>query len=468
MIKECNSMHKVAGFFRLLLCSLSLPGIVIADASSEYAPMQLPSYVSRDRATPIVRAVAKVMPSVVNISTEHIQRVSDPFAAFFHEFFDRHYQVYKETIPLGSGIVIDESGLILTNDHVIRRASRVHVRLYDGQDYKAIPVAHDPTNDLALLAIQDLPDNVKLQAVLFALPEDLLLGETVITVGNPFGLQHSVAAGVLSAKNRSLKEGNVLFNDILQTDAAINPGNSGGPMLNLDGHLIGINLAIRRDAEGIGFAIPLRRVEKVLAGWLIPERFSLGACGFTARSETNHQGIYAVIDRVDHDSPAAAAGLQSGDIIQAINGQAVTRALDVGRIMYRKRNGDNIDLTLADNRRVSFTIQQIHPNQLARHRLGIQVQPLTTPLRQAMGLGEAVQGLVLSEVADNSPLKTAGLNRGDIIFRLGDQAVTTAEELFAALRQLHPGDIVTMFFASIEDIRGRRFLRRFAINVTLQ
>jgi len=191
-----------------------------------------------NRVTPLVRAVRRVLPAVVNIGTESIIRVSDPFESFFNEFFGT-YRYYKQSIPLGSGVIIDAAGLVLTNYHVVRRASKLQVRLWDGAQCSAVPIALDETNDLALLRLNvDGAQKKPFTAIRFAIPDDLLLGETVAAVGNPFGLEHSVSAGVLSARNRNWEEGNVVFHDILQTDAAINPGNSPwmrGPLAAISG-----------------------------------------------------------------------------------------------------------------------------------------------------------------------------------------------------------------------------------------
>ncbi|NLZ64473.1 MAG: trypsin-like serine protease, partial [Lentisphaerae bacterium] len=170
---------------------------------------------------------------------------------------------------------------MLTNFHVVQRAGNVEVRLYNGKSYPAVLVGYDQPNDLCLLRLQgDFQGENALAAASFAQSGDLLLGETVISIGNPFGLEHSVSLGVLSAFNRNFSEGEISFSDIIQTDAAINPGNSGGPLVNLDGDLIGINLAIRQDAQGIGFAIPLSRIELFLSYWLRPSHFANAYFGF--------------------------------------------------------------------------------------------------------------------------------------------------------------------------------------------
>ena len=222
-----------------------------------------------NRRTPVVEVVSEVLPSVVNIGTEKIVKVryTDPsrrvrgdlFDEFFSEFFGPPVKEgYRRSNSLGSGVIIDPRGYILTNYHVIERASVIRVTLSDESKYEAVFVAGDEISDLALIKIEPLKP---LKAVTFGKDDDLLLGETVIVLGNPFGLAQTVTVGVLSAKNREARyEGEILYRDILQTDAAVNPGSSGGPLVNIDGQVIGISVAIYREAQNIGFALPVSRV----------------------------------------------------------------------------------------------------------------------------------------------------------------------------------------------------------------
>ena len=310
-----------------------------------------------------VLAVAKVLPAVVNVSTERIvtsphqsSRGNDPFSELFDEYFQENRQEPRTSNSLGSGVIIDAHGLVLTNYHVILRASRIIVTLADGRNFDATPVAADESNDLALLRIDSLPEDQTLAAIDFALPGDLYLAETVVTVGNPFGLGHSVASGVLSAVGRhAYLDGQLLHDDILQTDAAINPGNSGGPLVNLDGQLIGINLAIRADAQGIGFAIPVKRLESVLANWLLPNHFGQQQLGLIPATAVDAEGQpYVSVAGLVEGSPAAA-GLETGDVITAIDGVPVRQAIDVSRRLWRLQAEEAIVFTLADGNEVTIT-----------------------------------------------------------------------------------------------------------------
>ncbi len=420
--------------------------------------------------TPMVEAVQSVLPTVVNISTERVVETADPFNSFFNEFFGRHRRrrLYRQKIPLGSGVIVDPAGLVLTNYHVVRRATDIHVQLFEGRDWQAKLIAHDAANDLALLQLLGDSELQDIKAVKFAAPGDLYLGETVITVGNPFGLEHSVSSGVLSARNRTLTEDDIAFNDILQTDAAINPGNSGGPLINLDGELIGINIAIRRDAEGIGFAIPVKRIENVLAHWLVPSQFSTTTCGLIPGTEFDQTGMRAIVQEVIENSPAAQAGLASGDCIVEINGQAVRRALDVGAVLWRLQLGDIVNCKLKDGKEKKLIVAEMTPELLVERRLGLRLQELDDTLRQGMGLPDNLQGLIIRDVLENSQFAAVNVRRGDMILQVAENPVVTQKDLANALNNKRPGDSVPILFIAMEQIRDRIYLRRFILEVVLR
>ena len=423
---------------------------------------------SAARTTPVVRAVQTVMPTVVNISTERIVRVADLFDNLFNDFYGGQFgRLERETIPLGSGVIVCCGGLVITNYHVVSRASNIMVRLWDGNMCEARLIAYDSPNDLALLRVERKGEGTNLPAVEFAKPDDLFLGETVVTVGNPFGLGHTVTKGVLSAKNRTLTEGRVTFNDILQTDAAINPGNSGGPLVNLDGHLIGINIAIRRDAEGIGFAIPMRRVEAVLARWLVPSRFSLAYCGFVPQTQVQDGVMTVIASDVESGSPAEQAGLRDGDTITHVNEKPVNRALQVGRVLWRLQPGGELDLMIDGKTVKKLKVGTLSPKLLVRRRLGLELQELTGPLLKALGLPEDLRGLAITEVLPDSQFAAVNARREDIIVRIDGVRIETVDGVYQALKDKSPGATIPIHLIAVERIRGQVFLRRFGINVTL-
>jgi S1-C subfamily serine protease len=429
--------------------------------------------VSAVRRTPVVEAVEAALPSVVNISTQAVIRVSDPFAVEFERFFAMQSDRLAESTSVGSGIIVDSHGLVLTNYHVVQRASNVMVRLLDGDQFPAAPVAYDVDNDLCLLQLTGDLSGESLVAIPFALPDDLLLGETVVTVGNPFGLENSVSTGVLSARNRSYREGEVAFDDILQTDAAINPGNSGGPLVNLDGELIGMNVSIRRDAEGIGFAIPLRRIEAVLASWLVPSRFSSGYCGFGVETAMTAGGPTVRVKQVWEGSPAAAAGLRVGDVIVAVNGERTARALDVGRTLWRLTTGAVARLERADGQVLNVAVEEMSAAVLVRQRLGIRVQPLNRGLRRALGLPESIQGLAITEVFSDSEFAKRKVRwgdmvrRGDIIAQAAGMETVSVDILGRALATTRSGSRMPLVLIAVDTIRGQVRSSYIRIDVTL-
>ena len=220
-----------------------------------------------------MQAVRKVSPAVVNISSVYeVRKRTGPFSGFganpffeefFKDFFDPRFERRQQYTSLGSGVIIDgKKGLILTNAHVIQKTATIKVMLQDEREFEAKIVGADPDSDLAVLKIDSenqLPD------VTMGNSDDLMIGETVIAIGNPFGFSHTVTTGVISALNRSIRTEDRVYNDFIQIDASINPGNSGGPLLNINGDLIGINTAIYAKAQGIGFAIPISKARKIIS-----------------------------------------------------------------------------------------------------------------------------------------------------------------------------------------------------------
>src|SRR6266542_2754014 len=289
---------------------------------------QIPPTVSVARRSPVAVVAHNVLPSVVNIQTEATirRREVDPFFDPFG-FFGGNRE-YK-TQSLGSGFVWSNDGIVVTNNHVVEGASSISVNFNDGSKLPAKLIGVDPDSDVAVLRV----DAKNLAAAPIGASSDLMIGESVVAVGNPFGLSGTVTTGVVSALGRSVpsKEQGRTFTDFIQTDASINPGNSGGPLLNIEGKVIGINTAIYANAQGIGFAIPVDRARKVIQdllrygqvrnAWigavtstLTPEEAK--RIGATARSG-------ALVSRVFSGSPAAAAGLQQGDVITAVEGHGV-------------------------------------------------------------------------------------------------------------------------------------------------
>jgi S1-C subfamily serine protease len=371
-----------------------------------------------------VLAVEKVMPTVVNIATETIIHVRDPFEEFFRQFWDPYHrrQPPNSQYSLGSGVVIDEAGYLLTNDHVVRRADKIAVKFCTGTNvYSATMVASDPKSDVALLKL-NAPAGEKFKAIQFAREDDLLLGETVLALGNPFGLGGSVTRGILSSKSRVLpKEGEPLdIPNWLQTDAPINLGNSGGPLVDLHGELIGINVAVLNEvegqrAQGIGFAIPIRRVLEALSD-IFPTEF-VKSYWFGARVKVGTTPL--VITAVQAQSPAGKAGLKPGDAILEVNGKAPKSFIDFADLLVAGA-GSEVRLAIrrgTAGREVSLELvpeKTVFNAGMIRDRLGLDFEELTPQVAARYGVG-ASDGLLVTGVEESSQAAIAGLQRGMLV-----------------------------------------------------
>jgi len=386
----------------------------------------------------VVAAVEKCIPSVVNIATETIVATRDPWDNLFREFFDPYYrQRPSKQYSLGSGVIIDKEGFILTNYHVVARAGRVLVKLADGRELEAERIVGASATDLALLKIR-AEEGETFSAVQFAEDDDLLLGETVLALGNPFGLGGSVSRGILSSKSRRPPREDEPLDvpDWLQTDAAVNPGNSGGPLINLDGEMIGINVAIYREGQGISFAIPIKRVSEALSEIYSPE--VLESLWFGARVRPSAAPL--LVTSVQLESPAGRAGLRAGDLILKVNGQTPTGFIDFNRQLLQTKDEKDISLLIEhnhDQRTLTFRLQpeaEFFNAALIRRKTGASVQETTPALAQKLRLPDA-EGLLVVEVDEDSPAAKVALQSGMLITSLGGKP---ASSIVAVAKRLYP------------------------------
>jgi len=374
-----------------------------------------------------VAAVEEVMPSVVNIATSRLVENNDFYDSMFRRFYglDNAPQREEKINSIGSGVIIEvlgEEGYILTNLHVVRRATRIQVQLWDGRIYEAQQLLWTSHKDLAVLRIVRQPGDKPFKPVRFAKDDDLLLGETVIAAGNPFGLGGSVSRGILSSKNRRAVPGTNMplgYEDWLQTDADINPGNSGGPLINLRGELIGINVAVygQNEGMGLGFAIPVKQVSAALSDFFTLE--------FTADlwlgARFKGKPYPLTVSEVQPNSPADRAGLRVGQMVVEVNGQAVSGLVEFNKLMAASTN-NRPTLTVTENGTPRTLQTELLPmtelnRQLLSKRLGLTTQPLTES--QAAGLQiKAAEGLLVSAVEKDSPAASAQLQAGMILTRV--------------------------------------------------
>jgi serine protease Do len=397
----------------------------------ERAP--IPPSVSTARRTPIVTVAHDVGPAVVNIQTESTirRREVDPFDPF-GIFGGRDRSFTSQS--LGSGFVWSSEGIIVTNNHVVEGASSITVNFSDGTQLPARLIGVDPDSDVAVLRV----DAKNLLAAPVGTSADLLIGETVIAVGNPFGLSGTVTTGVVSALGRSVpsKEAGRTFTDFIQTDASINPGNSGGPLLNIEGRVIGINTMIFANAQGIGFAIPVDRAKKVIVDILRYGQVHsawIGAVTATITpEEARRTGLRAsrgaLVARVISGSPAQAAGLRTGDIITAVDGRPVDSREAFSTLTATVAAGQPLPLTVArDGTTKSISVR---PSE-APGDLGLRILWEIAGLRVA----ERSRAVVIDEIARGSRSETIGLSQGDIIVGVNGVEVSSIKDLNQALTQ---------------------------------
>ena len=412
------------------------------------------------RRTPVVEVFDAAKHAVVNISSTQIIEVRSRsgidrlFEDLFElPFAERHRRQYKQT-SVGSGFVIHPAGYIVTNAHVVARTAELKVLFVDKTEYEADVVAVDQDRDLAVLKIDPPKPLVTLK---LAHSNELMVGETVIAIGNPFGYEHTVTAGVVSALNRTLDVGEgINFTDLIQTDASINPGNSGGPLLNILGELIGVNTAIRADAQNIGFAIPADKLREILPELLDVERRYGLVTGMTV-SRSDPCRVVAL----DPRGPAAAAGIRLGDQLVTMNGQPITSNIDYHVGLIGLKPHQPVELTLRRGTDVyqatlrSSARPKPSGRQLLMDHFGIEATPLTPEIADQIGL-RGLKGILVTDVQHAGPAHQAGFARGDIIIRIGRYKAATLEEVGELLDQVKPSQVVGL---SIIRVAGRATYR---------
>ena len=413
------------------------------------------------RRTPIVAAVEKAHASVVNISTERVVVVrrgfgpffgaeGGPFDRLFEEFFGGHRQRgaverKKVQIPLGSGSIITADGLVVTNEHVIRRATNLQLSLDTGETFEAVLLAADPEEDIALLRMKtDKP----VRAIGMGTSSDLMLGETVVALGNPFGFESSVTSGIISAFDREITVGSgaekLEFTGLIQTSALINPGNSGGPLVNVFGEIIGINTAVVDHAQGIGFAVPIDRARDVLAPLLSMPQVSEAWLGVAGETIKGRKGVR--ITRVDPKGPARGI-LKGNDVIVALGDSRVKDLFDLLVGLVQREPGDTVSLRISrgnKSERVRLALGRMpvpSAKEMLYDKFGIAGEDHNATLARRLGVG-VDYGVRVSKVWPGSPAEKVGLERDDVIIQIGAHPVRNLHDAAAALRTTRAGQRV--------------------------
>jgi len=443
------------------------------------ATLLLPESALRAQTSPVLpsapgsfsKLVKKARRSVVNISTVKTitggmahpfsfggpSGPNDPLKDFFDRFFgDRMPKDFKQK-NLGSGFIIDEDGFILTNNHVVEKADEITVKLADGESFIAKVIGRDPKTDLALIRIE--ADHT-LKPLPMGDSDKLEVGDWVIAMGNPFGLDNTVTAGIVSAKYRHIGAGP--YENFIQTDASINPGNSGGPLLNTDGEVIGINTVIfsrTGGSIGIGFAIPINMAKQILAQ-LKEGKVVRGWLGVMIQKITpelknkldlkNLKG--ALVADVTSGGPAEKAGIHRGDVIVSFDRKKIDEMKDLPYIVASTPIGNTVPVAVirkGHERVFEVTIGELKEDKkrieetetTAKQRFGMRVEKLTAQLAKDLGLSET-EGLVIVQVDGGSPAAEAGLRPGDIILELDQSPVEDPADFLEKIKRYQEGDTI--------------------------
>jgi len=401
--------------------------------------------------------------SVVNINTTQTIKKKIPnfnFPFGFNPFGDfdifnapEQYQEYKSK-ALGSGFIISNDGYIVTNNHVIEKADEINVKLYNGKEYKAKKIGRDPLTDLALLKID--VENADLKPLKLGDSDSLEVGEWVLAIGNPFGLESSYTAGIISAKGRDLGEGP--YDNFLQTDASINPGNSGGPLVNLKGEVIGINTAIIASGQGLGFAVPVNTLKNILPQ-LKKGIVKRGLLGVQNLQELSSEMIKELNLNIDHGviingviqgEPADLAGIKVGDIITAIDGKPMKTPKDVINYIGNQLPGKIVNIEIlrvsVDGKieRRTFNVKLSERKDLTQEDIESQpivVTSLTEDEKKNLKLD---YGVKVAEVKPGTNIHRAGVRKGEIILSINNQIINNEDEFYSIYGKIEKGKYVVL------------------------
>jgi serine protease Do len=385
---------------------------------------------------------------------------------------------FHQQVPvLGSGFVVHEDGFIVTNAHVVEGIERLKVVFSDGREFEVDVVSIDTSNDLAVLSVQA---DQTLPAIDLGRSDDLMIGETVVAIGNPYGYANTVTSGVVSAVGRDIQVSEGFWlRGLIQTDAPINPGNSGGPLLNVNGRLIGVTTAIRAEAQNIGFAIPVDTLVDNLSHMLMPEMLRRVRLGLTmGRISTADGYTGVVIDAVAKGSPADAEGLAPGDLILSIDGHTLTGVIDFHVRLMTKQVGDPMTLkylrpsqTLQGMRVVRLTLlpRPLPDGRLlARRYFQMEVSELTAPVARRFNFESAYPILIVTDVEPGGQAAAAGIRSGDLILQIADTTVRDLRQLSLELEKTTLGDVLEIKLLRIELGLFGQIERRFITRLKAQ
>jgi serine protease Do len=425
----------------------------------------------------IVRLAKKLSPAVVNINTTRVIKGHPPFGDFgqgpfhgrnpFEDFFERFFggiprREFKQR-SLGSGFIINKDGYILTNAHVVKNVDEIKVSLSDQKDFNAQLIGTDAKTDIGLIKIKSWRD---LPTVVLGNSDKLQVGEWVVAIGNPFGLKHTVTAGIVSAKGRVIGTGP--YDDFIQTDASINPGNSGGPLFNIYGEVIGINTAIVPQGQGIGFAIPINMAKEILAdlqekgevvrGWLglVIQKMTPGLAESFGLDEAHG----AIVSEVVSGSPAEKAGIEQGDVVVEFNGEKIGDYGELSRMAALTKPGTEVTLSIIRRGR-ELEIEVVldtFPKEKALMRqtsgydiFGLKTEDISKQHQNITGH----EGIVVTDVQSDSPAEKEEIRVGDVILEINRKKINSLEDYRTILEKIKPGQTILLL---VKNRHRTRFL----------
>lgn len=422
-------------------------------------------YLNPDVVSPVIVVAKAVSPAVVRIVATQTIAISNPLDPFFRQFFGitPQPQQQQQESDLGSGIIFNSEGYVVTNYHVVGNAQTVQVTLLSGKTYTGKVIGGDPTNDLAVIKIEAPAGTVFPTAVL-GNSDDIEVGEYVVAIGNPFGLDYTVTSGIVSALNRKVPKPNPsgtgysgYYYNMIQTDAPINPGNSGGPLVDIHGRVIGINTAIisPSQGQGVGFAIPINTV-KTLINRLIqgkgPGYLGIQVTDLTP-SLAQSLGIKinsgALVVSVYPNSGAAKAGLKIKDVIVEVNGVKITGADKLVSVISEYAPGDTVNLTVYRdgqyiNLQVTLSSQSVFENTNVYNANGFTVANITPAYASQYSIPSGITGVVVTSVDPNSNAGMAGLEVGDVITSINNQKISSVQDFAKVYQSIPSGGTITM------------------------
>ena len=471
MILNKKELYMIRTFISIWLMSVLAIPLNFGHSSYTYAGESGISQQSIDMLTKMGQAMAEiaeaVKPAIVNISTTRTMKVQErvnPFFndPFFKKFFGDQFKTPRErkTISLGSGVIVDSKGYILTANHVVQGAEEINVTLSDKKEFKGTIIGTDAKSDIAVIKI----DTDHLQTIKWGDSDKLRVGETVLAIGSPYGLSQTVTMGIVSAVGRA-NVGIAEYEDFIQTDAAINPGNSGGAMVNVKGELVGINTAIFSTSggyQGIGFAVPsnmanivmqsLIKNGKVIRGWLgvsvqviTPELSKQ----FNLKEEKG-----ALVGDVIEGGPAGEAGIQRGDVIIEYDGKKIDEPYQLRNMVANTTPGKDVELKIIKESRTEtkkVTIDEppaeiLKPSTSGYNNFlkGVTVQDLSTEIYSSLNLPKRLKGVIVSDIDEDSPSAMA-LTQGDVIQEINRQKITDIKDYENVASKIKPGEDILLY-----------------------